>query len=459
MLPEKGKICFLIRLSLFMLFGAPLSAFAQGAKDEPAVQIDMSVLDTPENRSRRFFDSSESVTRTINRPSLTAPALPPPPSTEKTPPPVKTQPVVTPATKTMAPLVSSPPIVAPVLMPEPPAPLPVPATQKPQREIKTFPVQVKGRTEQYDPSIGESAAYSDAIVTKKEKPSVNIPFPPLKPVKSAKQAKIIGSAPAIKTVKVPIPPRRPSIQQASKKFVENARAQIKTDSGTKTEGNIIKKTTAEKFDFNRMDLSKGGMQMPAVPAQTVQTETLFTPPPHKKSHSHDPLGKQLVTPDKATMLKSIESVSATNAIPKKNPVPEKSAIIDITEMPESLPTPRPPPKSEEETKGLEYISLPFAAEQTELNKDAMQTLDQKVIPILQDNRKWRLQIRAFAHSTDEESQNARRISLSRALFVRSYLLEKGIEARRLDIRALGMDGNHDSADRVDFIFFDTDAAE
>ena len=43
------------------------------------------------------------------------------------------------------------------------------------------------------------------------------------------------------------------------------------------------------------------------------------------------------------------------------------------------------------------------------------------------------------------------MSLSRALAVRSYLIEQGIRSTRIDVRALGLAGDSGPLDRVDVV--------
>ena len=63
----------------------------------------------------------------------------------------------------------------------------------------------------------------------------------------------------------------------------------------------------------------------------------------------------------------------------------------------------------------------------------------------------RLQLKSFAGRSGETPSAARRRSLSRALAVRSYLIEKGIRSTRIDVRALGMAADQGPTDRVDVI--------
>jgi len=68
---------------------------------------------------------------------------------------------------------------------------------------------------------------------------------------------------------------------------------------------------------------------------------------------------------------------------------------------------------------------------------------------MSSNDRLRAQIVAYAAGTNDTASQARRLSLSRALAVRSYLIEKGIASTRLDVRALGHQVDSGSPDRVD----------
>ena len=64
----------------------------------------------------------------------------------------------------------------------------------------------------------------------------------------------------------------------------------------------------------------------------------------------------------------------------------------------------------------------------------------------------RLQLKAFAGGSGGNAASAaRRLSLSRALSVRSYLIEKGIRSTRIDVRALGVPDDDGPPERVDII--------
>ncbi len=61
----------------------------------------------------------------------------------------------------------------------------------------------------------------------------------------------------------------------------------------------------------------------------------------------------------------------------------------------------------------------------------------------------RVQLLAYAGDEGASPSKARRVSLSRALAVRSYLIESGIKTSRIDVRALGNKATSGSPDRVD----------
>jgi outer membrane protein OmpA-like peptidoglycan-associated protein len=62
-----------------------------------------------------------------------------------------------------------------------------------------------------------------------------------------------------------------------------------------------------------------------------------------------------------------------------------------------------------------------------------------------------IQVKAYAAGTPETNSAARRLSLRRAVAVRSYLIQRGMRATRIDVRALGIPADDGPADRVDVI--------
>jgi outer membrane protein OmpA-like peptidoglycan-associated protein len=95
----------------------------------------------------------------------------------------------------------------------------------------------------------------------------------------------------------------------------------------------------------------------------------------------------------------------------------------------------------------------FSAGAAELPDAARGELDAVVRQLSSNDR--RLQLVGYAGSTTDEANQARRVSLQRALAVRTYLMEHGVPNTRMDVRALGnrADGK-DPPDRVDIVMLD-----
>ncbi|TAL39363.1 MAG: OmpA family protein, partial [Alphaproteobacteria bacterium] len=97
------------------------------------------------------------------------------------------------------------------------------------------------------------------------------------------------------------------------------------------------------------------------------------------------------------------------------------------------------------------LTLAFPGNSSDLTTETQKKLD-SVIRQMKDMGEGRLQVRGFATGEDGSKSSARRIALSRALSVRSYLMDKGIKATRVDVRAMGSETERSPLDRVDLIF-------
>jgi len=82
------------------------------------------------------------------------------------------------------------------------------------------------------------------------------------------------------------------------------------------------------------------------------------------------------------------------------------------------------------------VVVPFAAGQGDLPAGQLAALDAMANQYAAGED--RLQVRAYAANTaGDGGSGARRLSLTRALAVRQYLIDKGIRSTRIDVRALG----------------------
>ena len=70
---------------------------------------------------------------------------------------------------------------------------------------------------------------------------------------------------------------------------------------------------------------------------------------------------------------------------------------------------------------------------------------------LRQDENTRLEVLGYASGTPETNRESRRLSLERALAVRSYLIDQGVRRTRIDVRALGQTAPQGPADRVDLL--------
>ena len=65
------------------------------------------------------------------------------------------------------------------------------------------------------------------------------------------------------------------------------------------------------------------------------------------------------------------------------------------------------------------------------------------------NKNQRLELTAY--SSEDSASKARRMSLMRALTIRSFLIKRGISSNKLNVKALGNNTGMGPVDRVDII--------
>jgi outer membrane protein OmpA-like peptidoglycan-associated protein len=69
--------------------------------------------------------------------------------------------------------------------------------------------------------------------------------------------------------------------------------------------------------------------------------------------------------------------------------------------------------------------------------DGAKSMLEALAQSIKANDQMHIQVVAYASGTPEQPNQARRISLSRAISVRSYLIAQGVRSARIDVRALG----------------------
>lgn len=125
---------------------------------------------------------------------------------------------------------------------------------------------------------------------------------------------------------------------------------------------------------------------------------------------------------------------------------DQSSKADKSETPnESKMSTKTPVKT-----GKKFFSIKFGVGITNLNAQAQKTLG-SIASGLRGSEGSRVEVRAFASSVGITESQARRLSLTRALAVRTSLIALGIRSTRIDVRALGSKGQTTPPDRVDLL--------
>ncbi|KAF0145959.1 MAG: lysophospholipase [Rhodospirillaceae bacterium] len=92
----------------------------------------------------------------------------------------------------------------------------------------------------------------------------------------------------------------------------------------------------------------------------------------------------------------------------------------------------------------------FPATVADVPEEAKSRLRHLAERIMQ-NADAKIQLMAYAGGEESEASKARRLSLDRALEVRSYLMEQQVPSNRIEVRAFGNRPRDGPPDRVDLV--------
>ena len=198
----------------------------------------------------------------------------------------------------------------------------------------------------------------------------------------------------------------------------------------KTDMARIKEQEAE-----RIRQAKAEIEAAARTAHDEPNDGERTPPPRTSTTIADP-GAGPPTPPRPAI--TIESSPAPSKPPQ---------VAAVAPPPSSPPAAAPAPvkpaavaPKQQSDHGERFASnvphIDFAAGTADLTPGARTELDTLARRLVADEN-LRVQLVAYATGSADEANQARRLSLSRALNVRAYLIDHGVRNTRMDVRALG----------------------
>ncbi|WP_232818520.1 OmpA family protein [Elioraea thermophila] len=180
-------------------------------------------------------------------------------------------------------------------------------------------------------------------------------------------------------------------------------------------------------------------------------EAVAPPPVRAEAVPPLPLPPPLAEPPP----RPVAAVPAAPMPTAPSPVPAQPPAPAVGQAAAAPPTPSapaaPPPVRVVRAPGtLAPLRLLFAGDSQDLTP-AMRADLKALAAALPEDETVRLTINAYAGGDPANPSVARRLSLSRALAVRAALMEEGVRATRIDVRALGLAAGEGPPDRVDIL--------
>lgn len=294
----------------------------------------------------------------------------------------------------------------------------------------TLPDQFLNRRPQ---SRTPAAAATDKIILKRpvKKTATAKPASPAKPVVQARKESAEHTAKAAARPESLLPAK--TSETPAQTAAEPASAPVSTPAA------LIPATTprTEPEPSDAVKAAETGTGTPAtatprieaapVPAQTAAVET--TAPA-----AASPAQTAAPTPQPVPAPAETVPAAATAAVETAKPAP--AAPTNISQPP-AVPLDG-------------STTLAFDPNGAVLSAEAQQNLD-KLAARLNGDDSLTLLLMAYASSSDDSASRARHLSLSRALAVRSNLIDRGIRSTRIEVRALGNKTPGGNPDRVDLI--------
>ena len=190
------------------------------------------------------------------------------------------------------------------------------------------------------------------------------------------------------------------------------------------------------------------------------SEEIPLPPPDKRPISRlliAPNGRIVGTADLSSSPEATVAAAPTTPIQSTElgTAGEETAPADAAAIaPQSAgeTTAGEPALTSENTEGLleGQLRIPFEEE----SKVIPETVKGQIVGLIErmnSDYALQLQVLAYASGDDDEIGHARGVSLARALAMRNFLTENGLDLSRMEVRALGNTAQEDPADRVDLI--------
>lgn len=209
------------------------------------------------------------------------------------------------------------------------------------------------------------------------------------------------------------------------------------------------KSAAPEKPAQRPALSQPPAKPRSMPATIARAAPATPPPPKVKEPMAAP-----VPPKAAPKPKVRAEAPPPPPPPAANKEPPPALPPPAVTARKATPAAAPPreqasrPPARESMAPGRALQLPFDESAAKISAEA-QTQLKTLARQLRKQTDLRLQLMAYAGGKALSSSKTRRLSLSRALSVRAFLIENGIRSTRIDVRALGNKTTDEPLNRVD----------
>ncbi len=219
---------------------------------------------------------------------------------------------------------------------------------------------------------------------------------------------------------VPIPPVRPDILQVSPAYIEQLREKSKRNTSPK----VIRMDDGDhsSSDYS-VELNQESDGLPELADLT-------------KSDILDILDNKSITPQQPKAGSTSNTGNLNQVI--NHPIPSHKPFNENVDV------------SEERETTL--ISFSLKDDQLHLDDHLKTFLRNHAVRLFNDDRDLRMDIQAYAKGVDGQKHSDIRLSLARALEVRSYLINQKISPSRLKLSPIGQDKGGENHDRIDLVF-------
>ena len=176
------------------------------------------------------------------------------------------------------------------------------------------------------------------------------------------------------------------------------------------------------------------------PADGVLSKDLVSSKPPAPMQPLDAEEKLPKVTSGAALKAEMEGLPPTLPLPPAAPIQMAQAekrAAPIVSPPAKPPEAKPPEPKPEAAVAIGAVSavIVFDKDKTDLNEKSKSQLGALAPQIVKNNQQVR--IVAYAAGTSEQASIARRISLSRALQIRAFLIDKGVNQLNINVQALG----------------------